>query len=730
MSKKGPQKTPKPAGTATSTVATRMPDTTMTSPKVPKEGSLIKKLCIALTVITFLLYVNTLQNGYVLDDVIMVKDNTIVAKGLKGIGELLTTPHMRGYLKVPNDDYRPLSLVTFAIERQFFGEGPAAHHFFNIAFFAGCVLLFFLFLHRFFDEKKPIIAFIGALLFALHPVHTEVVANIKSRDELLCFLFGFLSLNLMMRYMKEGKAMQLVVGLWSLFLAFMAKENVITFIGVVPLLFFFFKNEDKKRAAFATVGTIGTSIMFIVVAQIVLRSYHANESSSIEFIDNALVNAPNIGSRIATAVYICGKYLYLLFIPYPLVCNYSFNSIPFVTAGHPETMVKAAVAFVLYGAMLIYAVMRIIKNKKDPFAFAIMFYLMTISLFTNLFMLIGAEMAERFLFMASAGLCMAVAFAVDKWIIPSSSTDLSVLKSRKLLAILVPVTLIFGGMAIARNTDWKDNVAIYKADYTKSPNDCRLAYYVGTALAENEYTEETDSLKRVAIDKEAVVHLRQSIAMYNGFAEANAELGRVYGRLMINDSAEHYDLQALKINPMHVLATNNLGNVYLATKRYKEAMSAFSRAIQFDPGFKLAYANLALTYQQIGLGFFGQQNYDSAAKYFASELTLTPNDANVLNNLGATYLNQKNYPAAIEQFKKCIAADPKYVNAYSNLGRSYYFMKQWAEAVTAFNGELALDPKSGKDMPYLSISYKGIGNMEMANKYGAIAKQIYPDFKL
>src|SRR6185436_1377839 len=133
--------------------------------------------------------------------------------------ELLLTPHMRGYLIIPNDLYRPLSLVMFAIEYQFFGPNPAAGHFFNILTFIGCVIMLFLFLDKFFGGKKTAIAFIGALVFAVHPIHTEVVANIKSRDELLCYFFGFWSLNLFMNYMKSGKMWQLLMGTSVLYLA-------------------------------------------------------------------------------------------------------------------------------------------------------------------------------------------------------------------------------------------------------------------------------------------------------------------------------------------------------------------------------------------------------------------------------------------------------------------------------------------------------------------------------
>ena len=160
-------------------------------------------LCMALAAIAFLLYCNTLGHGFILDDVMVLKDNVLVKQGIKAIPELLSTPHMRGYLIIPNDLYRPLSLVMFAIEYQFFGLNPTVGHFFNILTFMGYVVMLFLFMNKFFDGKKTAIAFIAALIFAVHPIHTEVVANIKSRDELLCYFFAFWALNL---FMEIGRA--------------------------------------------------------------------------------------------------------------------------------------------------------------------------------------------------------------------------------------------------------------------------------------------------------------------------------------------------------------------------------------------------------------------------------------------------------------------------------------------------------------------------------------------
>lgn len=753
--KKQPQQSkPTTGSSSASSVSTPTNSSTLSAPSKSATKLSFHTLSYGLlAIICFIVYSNTLQHGFVLDDVIMVRDNTIVAKGFGGIWELLTTPHMRGYLIIPNDTYRPLSLVMFAMEKAIFGANPAPHHLFNIIVFALCCIYFFKFLDSFFEFKKPVAALIGALLFAIHPVHTEVVANIKSRDELLCFLFAFMALNVMLKYMREGKMSQLLASGALIFLSIISKENVIMFIFVVPYLFFIFKNTDTKRAIGVTISTVAASVAFIVIRAMVLSAYDANSSTAIEFIDNALVKSPDFITRFATSVVISGKYLWLLFIPNPLICNYSYNAIPYASLGD----MRFIASFLAYAGIIYIAIKGLMAKNKSPWAFAIGFYLITIALFNNMFILIGAEMGERFLFMSSAGICMAAAFAADKWLLQDAPVDIKTLLAPKVLVPVAAVLVVFGYLTFDRNKDWVDNMTLYQQDLPKSPNDCRLSYYLGTAMAEELYVKETDEAKRKEIDLEALSYVKKAVAMYPDFTEANAETGRIYDRLRQYDSAEKYDKIALKLNPMHSVAMNNLGSVYLATAQYDLAINTFKKAAQINPNFELAYFNMARSFgqlkkydssikyfnkvfefdplypdahQEIGMAFYMLGNFDSAAVHFKHVIDVRPQDANAINNLGAVYLNNKKYADAIKYFQQSIQLNPNYVNAYSNIGRAYYFNNQFKEAIEAFNKELSLDNKAYQNIPYIALSFQGLGNMEEARKYEAVAKRFYSDFKL
>ena len=136
-----------------------------------------------------LLYVNTFHHNYCLDDVAVIKANKFTQQGLAGIPTLLHTFYWQGYWTANAGLYRPLSMILFAVEWQFFPASPHIYHMVNVLLYALMGYLLFTFLTKLFPKVNLIFPFIISLLFMAHPIHIEVVANIKSADEILAFIF-------------------------------------------------------------------------------------------------------------------------------------------------------------------------------------------------------------------------------------------------------------------------------------------------------------------------------------------------------------------------------------------------------------------------------------------------------------------------------------------------------------------------------------------------------------
>lgn len=553
-------------------------------------------MALLLGIISFFVYANTLNNGFVLDDQVMVVYNKYVTQGVSAIPDLLTTPHQRGFHVTDNDEYRPLPLVMHAITYQFFGLNPVPYHFLNILLFAGCVVLLFRFLHMLFDGKKLAAAFVASLFFALHPLHTEVVANVKSGDELLCFFFAFLAMNIFFKYAQSGKMPHLLAGFFCMLLSYLSKETVVTFLAIIPLVFFFYRNEHKKRSVYILGSAVLATVIFIVIRFSVLEHYQANNMAKVSVIENALAkDGLSAASRIATAVLILGNYLKLLVVPFPLVSEYSYNTIPFTHFSNPLVLLSLA----FYLAIALFGIWRFVKDRRDPYAFGIFFFLVTIALFSNILFLIKSTMGERFLFFPSVGFCLVTALLIER-LAGKTEQGLQLLMRTKVLAILVPVCIIYGAIITNRNKDWVDNYTLYSTDLKKTPENAHMNYLLGYELFSMS-KQQQNPIARENMLNDAIKYMRKSATILPEYFYSLTDLGAAYFTKGRYDSAEVYDLAALKIFPDAVVSRNNLSGLFITTKQFRRNIAHCKETIRLTKDNPSAYADLGVSYMNLGM---------------------------------------------------------------------------------------------------------------------------------
>jgi hypothetical protein len=161
-----------------------------------------KKIFWLIGIFSFLVFANSFSNGYNLDDELVTQNHPLTSRGLEAFGDIFTSPYYSDEMGYAYG-YRPIVHLSFAIEHQFFGEKPSISHFFNVILFALSAMLFFKFLLKLLGENKQNFALLATLLFVVHPIHTEVVANIKGRDELFGFLFGLMAVVYFFQFFKH-----------------------------------------------------------------------------------------------------------------------------------------------------------------------------------------------------------------------------------------------------------------------------------------------------------------------------------------------------------------------------------------------------------------------------------------------------------------------------------------------------------------------------------------------
>ena len=139
-------------------------------------------MMIACACLALALYANTLQHGWALDDYPTIYGNRLTMSGLRGIPTMLHTGYWYGLDGMNDWLYRPLSLVMFAVEWQVSRGSPAMGHYVNVALYALTACALYRFLRELFDTYHVAVPLAITVLWIAHPLHTEVVANIKNRE--------------------------------------------------------------------------------------------------------------------------------------------------------------------------------------------------------------------------------------------------------------------------------------------------------------------------------------------------------------------------------------------------------------------------------------------------------------------------------------------------------------------------------------------------------------------
>ena len=197
-------------------------------------------------VLALVLYFNTLSNQFALDDDVIFTNNSLVKAGFDDVYGMLSNFSFEQ--ENVSFSYRPVLVVSFAVQKALFGYDAESAHLVNILLYAiTCLVIFFL-AKRILGPERWILAFIASLIFCIHPIHSEVVNNIKSRDEILALMFGSLAIIAAIRAVDEEKPLFLLLFLPLSLLSAFSKDNGAILIAFTPVVLIFLKLTRKREA--------------------------------------------------------------------------------------------------------------------------------------------------------------------------------------------------------------------------------------------------------------------------------------------------------------------------------------------------------------------------------------------------------------------------------------------------------------------------------------------------
>jgi protein O-mannosyl-transferase len=626
--------------------ANKPPTTTTSSSNAPGWLALV---CAALGV---LLYSNTLFHDFTLDDFGAIKENWIVKAGFQHWDKLWTSEYRFGSWASPGSLYRPLTLAMFSVEWQI-KNGPMMGHLFNMLWYGATGMVLYHTLRRVMSDYPWTLPALITLLFIAHPVHTEVVANIKSRDEIISLLCSITAINFIWRYFEEDNKKWLYFAYGIYGLGMFAKESGITFLAIFPLTMWFFGKRPIEEVVRISAMFLVPALFYLGVRHKVLAAQNYTEVYSI--LDNFIVGAKDSASRMASALMMCWEYLRVLILPHPLVSDRGYPQLAPVTFSDW----RAIAGTVTYFGMGIWALMNF--GKRHLLAYAILFYLITFSLFSNVIMVIGTSYGERLLYAPSLGYAIALAWVLHRFFGNLDKNNETTASNATLWTVGGIILAAFALKTLVRNQAWNNSYTLYEADYPTSPNCAKLNYHRSLEINNNGLDKEKETVSNPAMIEDAIKAYSRTIELYPEYHDAYGSRGLAYFRLQKYDDAYKDYQVALKYRPNDAKVLSNMGFIYflraqrpgnmLATTELDSAENVYRRSIKYDPRFVDARRNL-------GAVLAMKRNFPSAIDQWKEGLKFEPNNATLNFYIGSAYCDMGDKNSARPWFDKALAASP------------------------------------------------------------------------
>ena len=591
---------------------------------------------IGLAVLAAVLYVNTLGHQYTFDDSIVIVENAFTKRGFGGLYELFTRDFFEGIygpqgMELTGGRYRPLSLMMFAIEWQFFPNTPMVGHLLNVFFYMLTAWVMLGVLTRWFG-RGSMVPYATVLLFVVHPVHTEVVANIKSRDEIMCLLLLLSALY----SVQQKKAIWAIWGSVAFFMSLLAKETSFMYAPLIPMVYLVFDEKEGAVLSNRLGAALRKSLPYFVAALAYFTLRYAmvggvgGSETNPDIMENPFVSA-TVSEKLGTIGLILFRYLGLMVFPITLSCDYSYPQIPFVGLANPLSLLTWVAVIGATGWSLVHLL------RKSVIALGWLMFLLPLLLVSNLPFNIGAPMGERFLYVPSLGFLLMAVLLLTR-----------VLSAQKkiLWAIVVVIAVIFSLKAVNRNPFWHDNLTLFGEDVKNSPNSAKIHYYYGSDLLNSVINGGDNRI----LDK-ALPELTRAVSLNPKFHLAIYALAKLYD--MKGDGKNSLDCctQVLALKPTHIGTTLLLGKIY--GKYFNNPDKSIEYLERYVFQFK---QNTDPTgWQYLGTAYAIKGRIPEAISALNSCLKLQPDNADAYTNLGYLYLQVGNTEQGNASFEKAKA---------------------------------------------------------------------------
>ncbi|XP_004564502.1 protein O-mannosyl-transferase TMTC3 [Maylandia zebra] len=617
-------------------------------------------------------YWNSLSCGFVFDDVSAILDNKDLRPSTPihnlFLNDFWGTPMAE---ERSHKSYRPLTVLTFRLNYLFSELSAASYHLLNVILHAVVCVLFLRVCRLFLDKTSSLVA---ALLFAVHPIHTEAVTGVVGRAELLSSIF---LLAAFLAYTKSTGPDHSIV--WPpialtvvlVAAATLCKEQGITVVGVCCVYEIFIAQgftlpmlvdtiwqvlQGKDGFPYAVLQTL-LKLIVLVISTLLLVIIRVQVIQSQLPVFTRFDNPAAVSTtptRQLTFNYLLPVNAWLLLNPSELCCDWTMGTIPLV-----ESLVDlrnlATLVFYIFLGLLAYHSLRYRHSSAKTVIMALSLIVLPFIPASNLFFPVGFVVAERVLYVPSMGFCVLVAHGFKMISHKGQLKKISWLMIGLLLTTYTVKTF-------HRNWDWESEYTLFTSALKVNKNNAKLWNNVGHALEnQNNYAK-------------ALRYFLQATRVQPDDIGAHMNVGRTYKNLNKSKEAEEAYLvakslmpqvipgkkYATRVAPNHLNVYINLANLIRANdSRLEEADQLYRQAISMRPDFKQAYISR-------GELLLKMNKLTEARDAYLRALELDRTNADLWYNLAIVYIEMKDPSEALKNFNHALELNPRHKLALFN----------------------------------------------------------------
>ena len=602
-------------------------------------------------------YANTLLNGFVFDDNVFVLNNLYLLN-FHHLREIFTGPVLTaaGPHRILNY-YRPLVTLSFLLSYHFFGPVAFGFHLVSLALHAAIVCLFFFFTERLFRNRR--LAFVAAVLFALHPIHSESVAWISGLTDLevtLLLLLAFWFFHGLPRPTGKTSTWMQLAGLGSYALALLAKEQAMLFPPLAMLYEHYYRDDRKETSGLEKLRRYGAFWLLAIVYLAVRIRFLGSFAPVLYRPDLTRTEA------LLSGLALLGEYLGKLFWPVKLSVWYSFHK----STSPWDLHVLAGAG----GLLACLAFFLALWKRERAVSFGIIWLLVMLLPVLNARWMTGSAFGDRYLYLPSIGFCWVVAWGLlSLW--ERASARPAVWRWA-----LAGIGVVIAGLCtlriVTRNRDWRSDITLYTQALEVAPDSLVIRNLLGLAhwtcgnlrAAETQWQTALQQSPTSVWDlnhlamlylherryAEAEQRVRRALEIRPDDATAHMHLAELHLVRGSTREAEQHLRTAATLAPFDVEANNRLARLFEQEGMLPEAEQHFRQALESSPNSE------SLT----GLGDVAmrQGNMDQAEGFYRQALTLKFTNSHARFRLGAIYAQRGQTAEARREYALGLEADP------------------------------------------------------------------------